>query len=269
MLIGETAPFGSDRSLGRGPGVPAGVAPLAFLRGALCLDSAYRKATTCAKLPVRGYAHHPYTYLAANTANGPLYRPPERDQVTIGALSRLSRALDRAAEAGAIPAHIPIYLSEFGIQGKPNVLGVSPARQVEYDAISEKIAWENPRVAAFSQYLLSDESSHGRFSGFRTGLETPTGELKPLYRGFPLPLVVSRRGRGLSLWGLVRPANGPTRVRVLVRGRRSKRFRTLRVVQTDLRGYWTLHSTTVGVEWRVSWRSPLGTVYTGPPIPVS
>ena len=108
----------------------------------------------------------------------PIYVPPERDDVTIGVLSRLTRALDLAARAHAIPAHLPIYLTEFGVQSKPNrYLGVPVAQQAEYDAIAEHIAWSNPRVAAFSQYLLKDDplggapgsSVHGGTIGFQTG----------------------------------------------------------------------------------------------------
>jgi hypothetical protein len=266
VLFGETAPFGISRNSNARREPRAEVAPLAFLREALCLNSHYRKAATCAKLPVYGYAHHPYTYPAIQ---GVFYHPPEHDQVTIGTLSRLSDALNLAASAHAIPAHIPIYLNEYGVQSKPNLLGVSLSQQAEYDADSEKIAWENPRVLAFSQYLLTDEAPHGRLTGYRTGLETHGGGRKPLYYGFPVPLVVSRQGSGFSLWGLVRPTTGVTKVRVFVKPNGSPGFRTLKIVSTNSRGYWSLHSSTRGTSWRVSWRSPTGKVYTGPPIGAS
>ncbi|HEX4838663.1 MAG TPA: hypothetical protein VFV03_09100 [Solirubrobacteraceae bacterium] len=275
VLMGETAPTGSDRLSRREikeRGLLHDVAPLAFLREALCLNAHYHKAGTCGMLQAYGYAHHAYTNGA-----GPSYHPPEGDDVTIGVLSRLSTALDRAARAHAIPAQIPIYLTEFGIQSTPNVLGVSLSKQAEYDAISEKIAWSNARVVAFSQYLLRDDrlggrpgsSVHGGFIGFQTGLETVSGTRKPLYFGFPVPLVVSRQGHSLSLWGLVRPAEGVTKLRVLVQPRGSKSYRTLKVVQTDASGYWTLRSSMQGAHWRVSWRSPAGAAYTGPPIGAS
>ena len=103
------------------------------------------------------------------------------------------------------------------MQSKPNRVGVGLTEQAEYAADAEKIAWENPRVTAFSQYLLADETSHGGETGYRTGLETSGGGRKPLYYSwFPIPLVVSRSGSGYSLWGLVRPAEGATQVRVSV-----------------------------------------------------
>lgn len=273
VLMGETAPVGSDslsRKEIRQRGLLHDVAPLAFLREALCLNSKYQKASTCGMLPAFGYAHHAYT-----TGAGPFYTKFAADSVTIGVLSRLSSALSRAEAARAIPAHTPIYLTEFGIQSYPNrEFGVSLAKQAEYDAISEKIAWENPRVAAFSQYLLRDDplggkagaSVHGGFIGFQTGLETVNGTRKPLYFGFPVPLVVSKRGHGYSLWGLVRPTSGATTLKVLVEPKGSKKYRTLASVHTNSLGYWSLNSSVQGSYWRVSWRSPSGVACNGPAI---
>jgi hypothetical protein len=263
VLFGETAPFGVTHVRSRSEVNKAELAPLVFLREALCLNRSYRKSSTCEALPIYGYAHHPYTYPAVQ---GPYYRPPERDEVTLGSLSRLSSALDKAARAHAIPAHAPLYLTEYGVQSKPNSLGVPLQAQAEYDAISEKIAWGNSRVAAFSQYLLSDELPHGGLNGYRTGLLTTAGSRKPLYFGFPLPLVVSRTSSGYSLWGLVRPAGGVTKVKIKVEARGSHSWRTLKVLTTDSHGYWTLRSSTRGALWRVSWRSPAGVAYNGPPI---
>src|SRR3954453_16357552 len=95
LLFGETAPRGTPRE----------VAPLAFLRGALCLDRRYHRRGHCGRVQTAGYAHHAYTTLA-----GPRSRPPARDDVTLGVLSRLTRALDRAGRARAIPRRLGIYL---------------------------------------------------------------------------------------------------------------------------------------------------------------
>jgi hypothetical protein len=263
VLFGETAPFGSDTVNAHREGVEREVSPLAFLRGSLCLNSSYRKARSCGMLPISGYAHHPYTYPAVQ---GPFYRPHNPDEVPIGTLGRLSRALALASRAGAIPAGVHIYLNEYGVQTSPNPLGVTDAQQAEYAAISERLAWEDPAVASFSQYLLRDEAKHGRFIGFRTGLESPAGAAKPLYYAYALPLTVTRDRYGVNLWGFVRPAVGSTKLRVLVKISSHGRYRTLRVIRTDANGYWSLRSSVRGVDWRVSWRSPSGAVYNGPPI---
>ncbi len=273
VLFGETAPTGSDRVNARREGLLHDVAPLAFLREALCLNAKYQRSGSCGELQMAGYAHHAYTQ-----ATSPYYAPPEPDDVMIGVLSRLSRALDLAARTHAIPAHLPIYLTEFGVQSKPNrYLGVPVSQQAEYDAIAEHIAWSNPRVAAFSQYLLKDDplggapgsSTHGGAIGFQTGLEYVNGSPKPLYYGFPVPLVVTRQGGRFSLWGLARPATGSTRVTVLVELKGARHYRTLRSVATNSQGYWGFSSSTKGAHWRVRWKSPAGVVYEGPPISAS
>ena len=273
VLFGETAPTGYDTiniRRERSSALLHDVAPLAFLRAAFCLNARYQRAGSCGPLVIAGYAHHAYTLPA-----GPRYVPPQADAVTIGVLSRLSRALDLAARAHAINAHVPIYLTEFGVQSKPNKqLGVSVAQQAEFDAIAEHIAYSNPRVAAFSQYLLKDDplggppgsSVHGGTVGFQTGLEYVSGSRKPLFYAWPLPLTVSKTAHGFALWGLVRPAGTVTKVTVLVRLKGSNRYRTLKSVTTDARGYWTLNSSTRGIAWRVRWLSPTGVRYEGPPI---
>jgi hypothetical protein len=259
VLMGETAPTKTSKV----------VAPLRFLRGALCLSESYKKKASCARLRVDGYAHHAYT-----TRKGPTFVSPTRDNVMIGTLSRLTRALDRAATAGVVAQHLPVYLTEFGIQSTPDPqYGVSLQRQNEFRALSEKIAYLNPRVVAFSQYLLTDDaplegtSELERYSGFESGLRTSSGRDKPSLAGFRLPFVVqARSGRSsVSLWGLVRPATGATQVEVQ-QHERGAAWRTLRTVTTDARTAWTATATRGGGkrEWRVRWTAPDGTVFTGP-----
>jgi hypothetical protein len=275
VLFGETAPTGYDsvKSLLRIQKAKAlvhDVAPLAFLREALCLNSHYRKIGSCSELPMSGFADHAYT-----TAVPPSYKTPGSDNVTIGVLSRLSNALNLAARVHALPAGVPIYLTEFGVQSFPNKqLGVPASVQAEYDAMAEQIAYDNGRVAAFSQYLLEDDpvggapgaSASGGTVGFQTGLEYANGSPKPLYYAWPVPLVVGKRGHGYSLWGLVRPAGKATTLTVLVRRKGSSRYSTLRNVHTNAAGYWSLSSSTAGTLWKVRWTSPEGVRYEGPAI---
>src|SRR5262249_53563961 len=144
VLFGETSPRGTGKV----------VAPLTFLRGALCLDSNYHKTSkNCKKVTADGYAHHAYT-----TGEGPTFHPKQPNDVTIGVLSRLTTALDKAAKAGAVTSKLPIYLTEFGIESTPDpIRGVSLARQSDYRSTSERMAYDNKRVVAFSQYLLRDD----------------------------------------------------------------------------------------------------------------
>ena len=273
VLIGETAPTGYDSvnyKREKSKALLHDVAPLLFMRETLCLNAKYKKSGSCTPLTATGYSHHAYS-----TAAGPLYKPALKDDVTIGVLSRLSSALSKAFAARGTTTNLPIYLTEFGVQSKPNrYLGVSVSQQAEFDAIAEKIAWSNSRVAAFSQYLLLDDplggkpgsSVNGGTIGFQTGLEYQNGKPKPLYYGWPVPLTVTKSGHGYSLWGLVRPATGATKVTVLVQPKGSRKYRTLKTVATNGSGYWTLHSSSKGVHWRVQWKSPTGAKYEGPPI---
>ena len=256
VLLGETSPRGNERI----------VAPLAFLRGTLCLSRSYRKRKGCGKLDADGYAHHAYT-----TSQGPRFRPSNPDDVTIGVLSRLVKALDKAGKAGAVDRGLGVYLTEFGTQSYPDkISGVPLAKQAEYYAIAEHIAYLNPRVKLFSQYLMVDDSprrSKGNdYGGFESGLRLADGTAKPAYLAFRLPLTADDYGSSDVLWGRVRPAAGATSV-LLEAKRKSGKWRELATVQTNSTGVFGARTRHVdGQRYRVSWTSPEGTRFTGPPI---
>ena len=255
ILIGETSPRGNENV----------VHPLAFLRGTLCLDSKYRKSKSCGELEADGYAHHAYT-----TSAGPRFKPANTEDVTIGVLSRLTGALDKAAKAGALPKHLPVYLTEFGIQSTPDkVSGVSLAKQAAYMAISEHIAYVNPRVVAFSQYLLSDDpprSEGYKYGGFESGLRSADGKTKPAYEGFRLPLAVEVYGTSDVLWGLVRPQRAVSKV-TIERKPKGASWRTLKTLDTTATGVYSVKTThTSGQTYRVKWTAPDGKTYTGPAV---
>jgi hypothetical protein len=287
VLMGETSPVGVQSA-----GIPA---PLAFLRGVLCLNSNYQPVGHCAKLPAYGYAQHPYA-----EGPGPFWIPPldpHHDDVTIGTLGRLVTALNRAAAVGAIRADMPIYITEFGIQSVPYPAGgVSLARQAELDAISEKIAFSNPRVVSFDQYLLRSDVPGGGAAAFQTGLETNAGVAKPSLDGFRLPLVVTRTHTGVSFWGIVRPAgdsvaapatgasgptgatgstgstgssgstSGPTTVVLQYSSDGGRVWRTLRKVRTNSTGAWSASGNFASRRlWRTKWVSRSGVTYLGAP----
>src|SRR4051812_16605736 len=249
VLIGETSPRGTTHV----------VPPLTFLRGVFCLNSRYHKVGKCAQLHADGYAHHAYT-----TAQGPLFKPKQPNDVTIGVIGRLISALNRARSAGAVDRRLNIQLTEFGIQSTPDpIVGVSQARQSDYRSIAERLAYDQPRVVAFSQYLLRDDPSvpgaplAARYPGFESGLRTNAGKAKQALTGFRLPLAALRRGSRVSLWGLVRPATGRTTATVEYRSGSS--FKKLFTVTTDSRGYFT-RSTTFrsGRTYRLTWTPPGG-----------
>ena len=118
MLFGETAPVGNENL----------VEPLIFLRRALCLSSSYERDKGCRKLRMEGYAHHAYSRLG-----NPTFRSEDKNEVSIGSLDRLSKALDKAAKAGAIkqgPADLPHGVRRAELPGQDR--GRAEAKQAEY-----------------------------------------------------------------------------------------------------------------------------------------
>ena len=221
----------------------------------LCLDSKYKKRPKCSALDADGYAHHAYT-----TRQGPYFTPPNKDDVTIGVLSRLTKALDRARRAGAFTKRLPIYLTEFGIQSTPDrQQGVSLKQQVQYRAISERIAWNNPRVGGVLAVPADRQrAERAKNGGFESGLRFANGKAKPSLRAFRLPLAVKRTGSRVSIWGLVRPATGATTATITYADRGGS-FKTLRTVRTDARGYFTVSSTwRKGRRWNLTWEGQSG-----------
>jgi hypothetical protein len=256
ILIGETSPRGNEHI----------VFPLAFLRGISCLNGKYRKVRKCGRLKTDGYAHHAYT-----TRTGPRFIPDEKDDVTIGVISRLVRALDKAGNAGGLPKRLKIYLTEFGIQSYPDkISGVPLARQPAYYAISEHIAYVNPRVALISQYLMRDDaprSSGFRYRGFESGLRRSNGRKKPAYDAFYSPLAVERYGKRDVLWGRIRPREERQQVTVEMRRKGSSKWTKLRTLNTTARGVFGLTAThRKGQTFRVRWTSATGRARVGPPI---
>jgi hypothetical protein len=240
MLGGETAPGGDRRT---------SIPPLQFLRAVYCHG--------CAKLRIDGWAHHPYS-----NRRGPAYVPPDRDNVTIGVMSRLERALDALGHRAT-----PIWITEYGVQSAPDTtLGVPLATQALFRSWSERIVRGDPRIVADAQYLLVDDAA---LSGFQSGLFTAAGRAKPSFDEFRLPLAARRdSARTVSLWGLVRPSVGtPTRVELLARDPGAAASSVVATRPTDASGIWTAHAAyRAGRAFRVRWTAPNGATYAGPPM---
>lgn len=258
LLIGETAPRGNSNV----------AAPLEFFRETLCMTRSWKKRSSCEELDAHAYAHHPYT-----TQAGPWFVPPQRDDVTIGSLNRLNSALARAGEQDALRRGMTIWATEFGIQSIPDPRGVTETAQAEQRAVGERMGWNNPRVRMFSQYLLRDSDpiegvpESERFGGFESGLRNNNGDLKRSYKAFPVPMVAKKVGRErvrTYLWGLVRPAEGATRVSIDYASRGGD-WRALKADTTNSRGFWETNTTFVSDRrYRVRWTAPDGTERVGP-----
>lgn len=237
IAIGATSPKGDVRP-SRTNGTTA---PLLFLRELACVDARYRRRTTG---DCRGFtapranvlAYHPHS-------NGftPGYRSPRPDDARMGDLPRLTGVLDRLTRAGRIRAvgarRLPLWLTEYAYETNPpeTVRGVSPTAQALWSQWGWWTAWQNPRVQMLAQYEWRDEGGAGRDpSGWQSGLHYFDGRPKPIARAFPNPIFGYRTARAGTVWGQVRTATGPLRVRL--QRRAGSAWRTVATVTTDARG---------------------------------
>lgn len=267
VLIGDTSQTG-DGAQGN-----TGVPPLAFIRRLACVDAQLQPITTgsCAgfrTLPGDGWSQHPYERDAPPWAPS---GPDDPDAAQMGDLPALQALLDRLVAMHRFAAGVAtVWLTEQGYESNGQ-LSDSPwteSEQAELNAISEYLAWRDPQVASFSQFLLRDtltaqtlalraQTGNPRaFLGgtWTTGLEREDGTPKPALAMFRSPVVArvlvaqdpaaswltsSPDGAGgelIEVWGRVRPATAPTPVQVEVQDGGSATFRTAATVMTDQNG---------------------------------
>src|SRR3954454_16812532 len=142
VLIGETATYGT-------PGRTT--APLKFLRGVTCVNSAY-KHPRCGGLKTDGYAPHPYDY-----KHKPTYKYPGKDNVTLATLSRLTKALGRLRSSGALTTPSGgtpgVYLTEYGYFAAANYK-LPQKKQAKYLVKGFTMAQKDKHVKQMLQYLL-------------------------------------------------------------------------------------------------------------------
>jgi hypothetical protein len=232
IFIGETAPVGRK---------PKAMGPKEFFRKWLCLNNRFRrtsKGSGCRrfkKIDADGYAHHPY---------GPTARVPKtRDVINMLAIRQLGKYLDLAARARRVPRKLPIYNTEFGLQSNPpdRFVSTSPVRQAQLINEKEEYSYRYGRLKSYSQYLLFDDpprkgSKSIKWSGFQTGLRFHGKRKKPAYNAFKFPLVVKKRRRGVSVWGLVRPGTGRRTVQLQRKGAGNSGPK----FKTNSKGYFTV-----------------------------
>lgn len=259
ILIGETAPKG----LLDNAGIARSIDPKRFIRELYCVDDNLQFYTGV-DAQLRGcvpgqqaadfVAAHPALFAASGWAHHPyeLSRAPDEPSthpdvwLTLENLrdltSLLRRIRERYGQSTAKP--VPLYLTQYGYQTKPpDPDGVSPERQAEYLNQAEYLTWRNRSVRTLAQFPLVDQGSPIATT-FQSGLRTSTGERKPAYDAYALPVWLPssrvRAGRRLSVWGLVRaaPNGGRVQVSVQVRLRAGHPWqRVARVATTGRRGY--------------------------------
>jgi hypothetical protein len=264
LLYGELVPFGASRGKRR--------RPLEFLREVACVDKRYRAYTgrsarkrgcnNFRPLPGTGVAHHPYTF-----AGGPSVNLPNRDEVSIGQLSRMTRALDTLTRKKRFASRErqALWSTEFGIQSDPPDPVQTPIKKVpEYLGQAEWIAFKNPRIGAWSQYPFTDDpvakSGPNRHAGFQSGIKFENGRKKSgVYDAFRLPFYVRRlSGSKVEIFGAVRPAGEGAQVTVESRSSRRGKWKPLAQLTAGPQGYFDRNfnvSNTASREFRFQWQA--------------
>ncbi|HEY1359783.1 MAG TPA: hypothetical protein VGF21_15885 [Thermoleophilaceae bacterium] len=289
ILLGETAPYGPHNP--KRPGVKGLMSIPTFVRELYCLNRRYRpyhghqarvracpttaksrgrfRTTHPALFEATGWAHHGYSLTRA-----PTFKGRRTDAAPLGALYRLTRVLDRSQfRWGAESAEWPIWLTEYGYQTLPPdpVRGVSWRRQASWMSWAEYLAYRNPRVDAFANFLLVDDkprrgfrrNDKRRWVTWQSGFMTAGHREKPAFEEFRHPIYITprraRRGRAARVFGLLRtaPYDTPLPARIEFAGRDGN-WRTLAsVTVTNPRGYLLkrIHPPGSGVV-RIAWTDP-------------
>jgi hypothetical protein len=224
VLLGGTSFLGGTK-----PGAQENVSPLRFLRELACVDSRFRplRRRECRgfrPLQADGYSHHPYSLY-----DPPSVGDPNGDNIRLADLGRLTWTLTQLGRRGRIAGRLPLYVTEYGYETNPpdTLRGVTLDQQASYLGEATYLAWRQPEVRMFAQFLLRDigpdqsvpESSPRRWEDYQTGLVTHDGQAKPGLDAFKLPFWVERAitdggEEGLMAFGQVRPGNGQRRMAI-------------------------------------------------------
>jgi hypothetical protein len=265
MYAGETAPIGRTS----GTSGTNGMAPGLFIRRVFCLgdnlrplrgsDSRTYQCTGFRRLPIRGFAHHPYT----KGGSLPPTSSAGTDEITLNYIPRLERILNAAARYHRIPRATPIYNTEYGFQTDPpdQFFGMSLTKQADYINEADYMSWRDRRLRSVSQYNLVDDADT---SGFNTGLifnpNTRDGAEKPSLAAYRMPIFVINHGSTVAVWGQTRPG-GPNQ-KVEIQTGSGDTFNTIQTVTTGTQGYLFVQ----GLQkqegsWRLQWTDKSGATY--------
>jgi hypothetical protein len=265
VLVGETAAYGAGHK-----GYGASMDPLTFVRAFYCVGKSYRplKGKTATEIgcprsgsrsgfvhahpglfQTTGWAHHPYDF-----TNPPSFVRKDPNSAALSSLSRIEKALDRSRRAYRQRTGQPVFITEWGVQSKnPSpYIKFTRAQQAEFINEGEYMAWKNPRVPSFAQFLLVDaapnthyNSSQRQYWGtFQSGLLSwPYDQPKPAFSAFELPLWVpnAKHGGSVEVWGQIRPKQ-PRTAALEFQPAGSSAWTTLTdVTASDSEGFFSTH----------------------------
>jgi hypothetical protein len=276
ILIGELAPRGYPHDF------KGYMFPVLFVRSLFCVGANYRpltgssaRAQDCPTTAsgIRAFEQDNPGLFDATGISAHLYSnygPPDGEFYTtcvhgdlcasLGDVGDLTRALDGSMAAYGSRHHYGIYDTEYGYQTapprKPQYGVVSQATAAEYLNWAEYISWKNPQIGSYNQYLLQDPEStqYNNYQPYASGLETFTGQEKPTYDAFLLPLFLPTTkfsaNHKLEVWGDARPAHlvdiqdpgTHQTVQIQFEAKGTSTFRTLATQPiTNSEGYFDTH----------------------------
>jgi len=211
-----------------------GISPLRFIRDLACVDAKLRPLRTkeCQDykpLPGEGFTAHPYSLSTPPDARPSKSQP---DDLPLGALPKLVDLLRRLAARGRIAKGLQgVWITEYGYETNPPATTTRYGLddQARFLPWAEYLAWREPRVRAYAQFLLRDlppaenvqnESDRRSFGQWESGLLFADGTPKPAVDAFAAGLFVrplAGRSKRLAIWGRVRPGSGARAVELQVR----------------------------------------------------
>ena len=228
VLAGETAPLGSPPQNGRTP-----MRPAQFIREFFCVNGHLKpyagvqaSVRGCSfwrhhkALPAVGWAHHPYT-----KTEPPTWRDKSPDSIVISNISALPKLLDKiAASTHRVATGMQAWITEMGYETNPPdpFRGVAPDQESAWDNEADFMAYQQPRVAAVTQFLLEDagpnkhfkRGTRGYWDTYQSGLEWGLGSgfapgaQKPAYFAYAFPFWITTTGPPSSpeidMWAWVR-----------------------------------------------------------------
>jgi hypothetical protein len=285
ILMGELAVEGYEQgrqpvATGGLPGVLGQTRPQLFLRALYCVDNNFKPLTgTTAKtvgcpttaaasrrfrsqnpglFNVTALSIHPY---AQNQS--PVSKAGDKpDFIHFPDIPAAAAEIDHLNRIYGSHRHYPIYNDEYGYITNPPYPKsskhnyVSPATAAYYINWAEYISWKNPRIASYSQYLLTDPGPNpGPYIGFASGLYFFSGKPKADAPAYMVPVFMPQTnlsdGQSAEVWGEARASQfmqtdtgQPQPVQIQFEPSGSSAWTTLQTITTP--GYFDVHVTIPG-----------------------
>jgi hypothetical protein len=176
------------------------VAPLAFMRSALCLSKGSHPHSTCrSKIHFDAWSHHPYTFA------GPFGHAKRKDDVSLGDLPKMRDLLRAAVKLHHLvsPHPVQFWVTEFSWDTNPPRPHAVPLRlQARWTAESLYQMWRSG-VSLVTWFLLQDRPNP---SPYQSGLYFHSKALadakaKPTLTAFRFPFVAYLGNRTVTVWG--------------------------------------------------------------------